>query len=195
MNAKERRMVAYHEVGHALTSALQKNSQPVKKITIVPRTMGSLGYTMNMPEEERYLMTESELLAQITTLLGGRAAEIVEFGEVSTGASNDIERATALARGMVTQYGMSEKFGPMGLESLQNRYLDGNSVKKCSPETETQIDEEVRGILASCQQSAIALLKSKLDSLNKIAEYLLEKENITGEEFMRLLGESPADSV
>lgn len=193
MNVKERRMVAYHEVGHALTSALQKNSQPVKKITIVPRTMGSLGYTMNMPEEERYLMTESELLAQITTLLGGRAAEIVEFGEVSTGASNDIERATALARGMVTQYGMSERFGPMGLESLQNRYLDGNSVKKCSPETETQIDEEVRGILASCQQNAIALLKSKLDSLNKIAEYLLEKENITGEEFMRLLGESSAD--
>ena len=187
MNPKERRMVAYHEVGHALTSALQKNSQPVQKITIVPRTMGSLGYTMNMPEEERYLMTKNELLAQITTLLGGRAAEIVQFGEVTTGASNDIERATALARGMVTQYGMSDKFGPMGLESIQNRYLDGNSVKNCSPETETQIDGEVRQILADCQQKATELLENNRSSLDKIAEYLLEKENITGEEFMRLL--------
>ena len=187
MNPKERRMVAYHEVGHALTSALQKNSQPVQKITIVPRTMGSLGYTMNMPEEERYLMTKNELLAQITTLLGGRAAEIVQFGEVTTGASNDIERATALARGMVTQYGMSDKFGPMGLESIQNRYLDGNHVKNCSPETETQIDGEVRQILADCQQKATELLENNRSSLDKIAEYLLEKENITGEEFMRLL--------
>ena len=187
MNPKERRLVAYHEVGHALVSALQKNSQPVQKITIVPRTMGSLGYTMNMPEEERYLMTKEELLAQITTLLGGRAAEIVQFGEVTTGASNDIERATVLARGMVTQYGMSEKFGPMGLESIQNRYLDGSSVKNYSQETETLVDEEVRQILADCQQRATEFLKNKRSSLDKIAEYLLEKENITGEEFMALL--------
>lgn len=148
--------------------------------------MGSLGYTMNMPEEERYLMTKNELLAQITSLLGGRAAEIVQFDEVTTGASNDIERATALARGMVTQYGMSDKFGPMGLESIQNRYLDGNSIKNYSPESETQIDGEVRQILADCQQKAIELLENNRSSLDKIAEYLLEK-NITGEEFMRLL--------
>lgn len=187
MNPKERRMVAYHEVGHALISAWQKNSQPVQKITIVPRTMGSLGYTMNMPEEERYLLTQNELLAQITTLLGGRAAEIIQFGEVTTGASNDIDRATTLARGMVTQYGMSERFGPMGLESVQNRYLDGKPVKNCSEATETLIDEEVRQILADCQQKANEILNQNRDSLDKIAEYLLEKENITGEEFMRLL--------
>ena len=187
MNAKERQMVSYHEVGHALVSALQKNSQPVQKITIVPRTMGSLGYTMNMPEEERYLLTKDELLAQITTLLGGRGAEILRYGEVTTGASNDIERATSLARGMVTQYGMSEAFGPMGLESVQNRYLDGRSIKNCSEETETMIDEEVRQILLSCQQKAIDLLGSNRDSLDKIAKYLLEKENITGEEFMQLI--------
>jgi len=188
MNQKERRMVSYHEVGHALVSALQKNGQPVQKITIVPRTMGSLGYTMSMPEEERYLMTKDEILAQITTLLGGRAAEIVRFGEVTTGASNDIERATDLARGMVTQYGMSDKFGPMGLESVQNRYLDGSRVKNCSDETATLIDEEVRQILAACQQKATELLGDNRASLDNIAEYLLEKENITGEEFMRLFG-------
>ncbi|MDL2214097.1 ATP-dependent zinc metalloprotease FtsH [Clostridia bacterium OttesenSCG-928-O13] len=189
MNPKERRMVAYHEVGHALVSALQQNSQPVQKITIVPRTMGSLGYTMNMPEEERYLMTRAEILAQITTLLGGRAAEMVQFGEVTTGASNDIERATKLARGMVTQYGMSDTFGPMGLESTQNQYLDGRNVSNCSEQTGTQVDEEVRKILAECQQSAVDLLKANDTSLNKISEYLLEKENITGEEFMKLLEE------
>ncbi len=195
MNPKERRMVAYHEVGHALTGALQKNSQPVQKITIVPRTMGSLGYTMNMPEEDRYLMTRDELLEQITALLGGRAAEIVQFGQVTTGASNDIERATALARGMVTQYGMSERFGPMGLESIQNRYLDGNSVKHCSPETETEIDDEVRKILLKCQQEACDLLEKNRDCLDRIAEYLLEKENITGEEFMKLLGQESSTEV
>ena len=189
MNPKERSIVAYHEAGHAIISALQKNSQPVQKITIVPRTMGSLGYTMNMPEEERYLLTRDELHAQITTLLGGRAAELIHFGEVTTGAVNDIERATTLARGMVTQYGMSEKFGPMSLESVQNRYLDGRNVKNCSEETETLIDIEVRQILSDCQQKATDLLNDNRDSLDKIAEYLLEKENITGEEFMRLLGE------
>ncbi len=187
MNKKERRMVAYHEVGHALTSALQKNSQPVKKITIVPRTMGSLGYTMNMPEEERYLLTKSELEAQIVSLLGGRAAEILEFGEVSTGAANDIARATVLARSMVTQYGMSDKFGPMGLESIENRYLDGRSVKNISPQTESLVDEEVRLILAESQQKASALLKSNRSALTRISAQLLAKENITGEEFMQLL--------
>ncbi len=189
MNVKERRMVAYHEVGHALVSALQTHSQPVQKITIVPRTMGSLGYTMNMPEEERYLMTKDEMLAEISTLLGGRAAEIVTFGTMTTGASNDIERATAMARGMVAQYGMSDSFGPMGLESIQNRYLDGRAVSNCSPETETKIDEEVRGILLSCQEKAIALLKANTAILDEISKYLLEKENITGEEFMRFLPE------
>jgi cell division protease FtsH len=187
MSPKERRMVAYHEVGHALVSALQKNSQPVQKITIVPRTMGSLGFTMNMPEEERYLMTRSELLAQITTLLGGRASEIVQFGEVTTGAANDIERATALARSMITQYGMSKKFGAMGLESVQNRYLDGTLVKNCSPETQAKIDEEVRLTLEDCGREATQLLENNEAILNKIAEYLLDKENITGSEFMRLL--------
>ncbi len=187
MNPKERNMVAYHEVGHALVSALQTNSQPVQKITIVPRTMGSLGYTMNMPEEERYLMTKSEILAQISTLLGGRAAEILKFGEVTTGASNDIERATKLARGMVAQYGMSDTFGPMGLESTQNQYLDGRNVSNCSEQTGAAIDEEVRKILAECQQNAIDLLQKNENALEKISAYLLEKENITGEEFMELL--------
>ena len=188
MNSKERRMVAYHEVGHALISALQKNSQPVQKITIVPRTMGSLGYTMSMPEEERYLLTKNELLDQIAILLGGRAAELAKFDEVTTGAANDIERATSLARNMVAQYGMSDKFGPMGLESIQNRYLDGRSVRNCSEATETIIDDEVRRILAECQRKAEETLAGNIDAMDKIAEYLLERETITGEEFMSLLG-------
>jgi len=190
MNPNEREMVAYHEVGHALVSALQKKSQPVHKITIVPRTMGSLGYTMNMPEEERYLMTKSEILAQITTLLGGRAAETIVFGEVSTGASNDIERATKLARGMVTQYGMSDQFGPVALESTQNQYLDGRNVAHHSEQTGTLIDAEVRNILSQCQQDANDLLEANRAALDKISAYLLEKENITGQEFMQLLKET-----
>jgi cell division protease FtsH len=187
MNAKERRFVAYHEVGHALISAIREESRPVQKITIVPRTMGSLGYTINMPKEDRYLLTRDELLAQITSLLGGRAAEIVKFGDVTTGSANDLERATELARGMASQYGMSEKIGPMGLESEQNRYLDGRIVKNCSVQTETLIDDEVRQILMGCQQQATAIIIENRDSLDRIAEYLLEKENITGEEFMGLL--------
>ncbi|MGL5513666.1 MAG: AAA family ATPase, partial [Sporomusa sp.] len=189
LNKDERRMVAFHEVGHALVSTLQKNSQPVRKITIVPRTMGSLGYTMNVPEEERYLMTRDELMAQITSLLGGRAAEIVQFGQVTTGAANDIESATNLARKMVTQYGMSYKFGPMDLESNQSKYFDGRNLANCSQETETIVDEEVRSILDECQKIAIDLLKSNEVSLNKIAQYLLEKESISGDEFMNLLRE------
>ena len=194
MNPTERKTVAYHEVGHALVSALQKNSQPVQKITIVPRTMGSLGYTMNMPEEDRYLMTRDEILAQIATLLGGRAAEILQFGQVTTGASNDIERATQLARSMVTQYGMSETFGPMGIESVQNRYLSGQAVSNVSPETEKQVDDEIRKILLECQANAINLLKENMEPLNRISEFLLEKENITGEEFMNLLHDNEQEA-
>lgn len=187
MNQKERLMVAYHEIGHALVSALQTDSTPVQKITIVPRTMGSLGYTMNAPEEERYLMTRSELLAQITSLLGGRAAEIIKFGEVTTGASNDIERATKLARDMVTRYGMSTAFGPMGLETMENQYLDGRNVFNGSEQSGALVDEEVRKILTQCQENANELLKKNSRALDRTAAYLLEKENITGDEFMKLL--------
>lgn len=187
LNLKERRMVAFHEVGHALATALQKDGVPVQKITIVPRMMGSLGYTMNMPEEERYLMTENELLTQITTLLAGRAAEEIEFQEISTGASNDIERATKIARSMVTQYGMSERFGLMGLESVQDRYLDGRNVATCSEATGASIDEEVRKIIQNCYDNAVALLQSKRQKLREIAEFLIEKETITGGQFMEIL--------
>lgn len=187
LNAKERELVAYHEVGHALVTALQKNATPVQKITIVPRTMGSLGYTMNVPEDERYLLTKDELLAQINTLLGGRAAEIVKFGVSTTGAANDIERATHMARSMVTQYGMSDKFGSMGLESTENQYLDGRNVATCSQETISIVDEEVRKIIDHCQQQAISLLSGNREALDRISRYLLEKENISGEEFMAIL--------
>jgi len=173
-----------------LVSALQKNATPVQKITIVPRTMGTLGYTMNAPEEERYLMTRDELLSQITALLGGRAAETVVFDTSSTGAANDIERATKLARNMVTQYGMSGKFGSMGLESATNQYLDGRNMPTCSEHTNAAVDEEILKILEGCQQMAMELLKENLVSLTKISEYLLEKENITGEQFMKLLAEN-----
>ena len=187
LNSKERQMVAYHEVGHALVSALQKNAQPVQKITIIPRTLGALGYTMNAPEEERYLLTADELYAQITTLLGGRAADIVQFGVTTTGASNDIERATEQARKMVTQYGMSERFGSMGLQSTQNQYLDGRNIATCSEQTGAEADEEVRKILERCQNMAVKILKENLDALERIAQRLLEKESISGEEFMALL--------
>jgi cell division protease FtsH len=187
LNEEEKRMVAYHEVGHALVSALQKNSTPVQKITIVPRTMGSLGYTLQTPEEERYLMTQSELLAQIASLLGGRAAEEIAFGEKSTGASNDIERATKIARGMVTQYGMSDAFGVMNLESTQNQYLDGRNVLTCSEETGAKIDEEVNNIVKTCYEDAKKLLAENKDSLTRIAEYLISQETITGARFMELL--------
>lgn len=187
MNPLERRTVAYHEVGHALASALQSHSQPVQKITIVPRTMGSLGYTMQMPEEERYLMTQSELMAQITMMLAGRAAEELVFGEASTGASNDIERATKLARSMVTQYGMSEKFDMMGLESTQSQYLDGRNVLTCSEATGAVIDEEVRKIIVQCHEKAKSLLEQNREPLDRISEYLLEKETISGQTFMEML--------
>ncbi|MDR2741492.1 MAG: ATP-dependent zinc metalloprotease FtsH [Treponema sp.] len=188
LNPREKRMVAFHEVGHALASVLQSaDSQPVQKITIVPRTMGSLGYTMNMPEEERYLMTKTELLAQITTLLAGRAAEEVEFGEMSTGASNDIERATKLARNMVTQYGMSDKFGMMGLESLRNQYLDGRNVSTVSEATGADVDKEISGIIDGCHDRALELLRKNKNKLEEIALFLAERETITGGQFMDIL--------
>jgi cell division protease FtsH len=187
LSEKEKRMVAYHEVGHALVSALQRNAVPVQKITIVPRTMGALGYTMQTPEEDRYLQTKGELLAQITVLLGGRVAEEIEFGERSTGASNDIERATKIARGMVTQYGMSDRFGMMSLESPKNQYLDGRNVLTCSDETGSGIDEEVRKILDDCYAGAKNLLSANHESLRRIAEKLFTEETITGTRFMELL--------
>ena len=187
MNEKERKIVAYHEVGHALAAALQSHSQPVQKITIVPRTMGALGYTMQMPEEERYLMSKEEILDQITTLTAGRAAEEVIFHSVTTGASNDIERATSMARSMVAQYGMSDKFGMMGLESVQNKYLDGRNVATCSEATQAKLDEEVRQIVEGAHQKAVQLLEENQEALHRIAAFLLEKETITGEEFMEIL--------
>ncbi|MCL1917319.1 MAG: ATP-dependent zinc metalloprotease FtsH [Peptococcaceae bacterium] len=187
LNSKEKRLVAYHEVGHALAAALQKESMPVQKITIVPRTMGSLGYTMQTPEEETYLMTKTAMESQITTLLSGRAAEEVEFSEMTTGAANDIERATKMARSMVTQYGMSDTFGMMGLESAQNQYLDGRNVLTCSESTGAAIDREVREILKQSYTRAVGLLQENREAMTRISEYLVEKETISGAQFMRLL--------
>ncbi|MCD7954436.1 MAG: ATP-dependent zinc metalloprotease FtsH [Lachnospiraceae bacterium] len=187
LSQKERQMVAYHEVGHALISALQKDAQPIQKITIVPHTMGALGFTMNVPEEDRYLLTKEELKAQITVLLGGRAAEIVRFGTATTGASNDIERATDMARKMVSQYGMSNRFGSMGLQKTQEQYLDGRDVSTCSEQTGAEADEEVRKLIDQCQHEAVRLLEENRSALELIAARLLEKESISGEEFMELL--------
>ncbi|HIT72474.1 cell division protein FtsH [Tyzzerella sp. An114] len=187
LTEKEKKIVAYHEVGHALATALQKNTMPVQKITIVPRTMGSLGYTMQMPEEEKYLMSKEEMIEQITTLLAGRAAEEVIFNTVTTGASNDIERATAMARAMVAQYGMSDRFDMMGLESIQNKYLDGRNVRNCAEVTSAEVDSEVLKIITDCHKNAIDILKKNEGVLHKIAAFLIEKETITGKEFMEIL--------
>lgn len=184
MNAEERRIVSYHEVGHALVSALQKDAEPVQKITIVPRTMGALGYVMQTPEEEKYLNTKKELEAMLTGLLAGRAAEELVFDTVTTGASNDIERATKLARAMVTQYGMSEHFGLMGLESVEHRYLDGRAVMNCGEATAAEIDQEVMQMLKNAYEEAKRLLSENREALDKIADFLIEKETITGKEFM-----------
>lgn len=187
MNSEERRIVSYHEVGHALVSALQKDSEPVQKITIVPRTMGALGYVMQTPEEEKFLNTKKELEAMLTGMLAGRAAEEIVFDTVTTGASNDIERATQIARAMVTQYGMSEKFGLMGLESVQHRYLDGRAVMNCGEATAAEIDQEVMRMLKEAYQEAKRILNENRDALDKIAAFLIEKETITGKEFMEIL--------
>ena len=189
MNKEERRIVSYHEVGHALVSALQKDSEPVQKITIVPRTMGALGYVMQTPEEEKFLSTKSELDAMLVEFLAGRAAEEIVFDTVTTGASNDIERATKLARAMVTQYGMSEKFGLMGLESIQHKYLDGRSVMNCGEDTAGEIDQEVMKMLKEAYEEAKRLLTENRDALDKIAAFLIEKETITGKEFMEIFHE------
>ena len=186
MSREERRIVSYHEVGHALVSALQKHSEPVQKITIVPRTMGALGYVMNVPEEEKYLNTKKELEAMLVELMGGRAAEELVFDTVTTGASNDIEKATSLARSMITQYGMSEKFGLMSLESRENQYLSGRTVLNCSDGTAGEIDQEVMKILKDSYEEAKRLLSENREAMDKIAEFLIEKETITGKEFMKI---------
>ncbi len=187
MSTEERKIVSYHEVGHALVSALQKDAEPVQKITIVPRTMGALGYVMHTPEEEKFLNTKKELEAMLVSTLAGRAAEEIVFDTVTTGASNDIEKATELARSMVTQYGMSEKFGLMGLESVQNRYLDGRPVRNCGEETASEIDQEVMRMLKESYEEAKRLLRENRDALDQIADFLIEKETITGKEFMAIL--------
>ena len=190
LSKEEKKIVAYHEVGHALVTALEKNAEPVQKITIVPRTMGSLGYVMQVPEEEKYLMSKEELIARIVTLYGGRAAEELVFNSITTGASNDIEKATQLARAMVTQYGMSEKFGLMGLESIENRYLDGRAVLNCGDATAAEIDHEVMEILKRCYTRAQELLAGNRIILDRITEFLIEKETITGKEFMEILNKA-----
>ena len=189
MNQEERKIVSYHEVGHALVSALQKDSEPVQKITIVSRTMGALGYVMQTPEEEKFLNTKKELQAMLVGMLGGRAAEEIVFDTVTTGASNDIEKATSVARAMITQYGMSEKFGLIGLESVQNRYLDGRPVMNCGQETASEIDHEVMKMLKEAYEEAKKLLSEHRESLDKIAAFLIEKETITGKEFMKIFHE------
>lgn len=186
MSKEERRIVSYHEVGHALISALQKNSEPVQKITIVPRTMGALGYVMHVPEEEKYLNTQAELHDMLVGLVGGRASEELVFDTVTTGAANDIEKATSIARSMVTQYGMSKKFGLVGLETVESRYLDGRSALNCSDVTAAAIDSEVMKILKDCYEEAKQLLSENRDVMDKLADYLIEKETITGKEFMEI---------
>lgn len=189
LSPKEREVVAFHEVGHALVAAMLKGADPVHKITIVPRTMGALGYTMQLPEEEKYLTSKEEMINQITVMLGGRSAEEEVFDLVSTGASNDIERATASARGMVSIYGMSERFDMMALESVQNRYLDGRAVRNCSEETSTILDEETLKIIRMAHQSARKILRENRDLLDKISDVLLEKETIFGDEFLEIIHE------
>jgi len=186
MSEKEKRIVAYHEIGHALARVLQKDDKPVEKITIIPRTKGSLGYVLAAPEEEKFMHSKDEMLMEITSALAGRAAEEVQFNTQTTGASNDIEKATRMARSMVSMYGMSEKFGMMGLESIQNRYLDGRAVLQVSDQTGAELDSEVKKILHECYQKAIDLLKENQEKMRELAEFLFTKETITGDEFMEL---------
>jgi len=193
LSPKEREVVAFHEVGHALVAAMLKGADPVHKITIVPRTMGALGYTMQLPEEEKYLTSKEELMNQITVMLGGRSAEEEVFDLVSTGASNDIERATASARSMVSIYGMSDRFDMMALESIQNRYLDGRAVRNCSEETSTILDEETLNIIRTAHKNARKILNDNRDLLDKISEVLLEKETIFGDEFLEIVYEKYPD--
>ena len=191
----EKRLVAYHEVGHALVAALEKHSQPVSKITIVPHTSGALGYTMQMPEEEKYLRTAQELRTELRTLVGGRAAEQLVFGVKTTGAANDIQRATALARNMIAQYGMSEEFGLMALASAGNQYLDEQAYLDCSQQTAAQLDREVQKLIGACYEEALALLSENRQLLDEVALYLLEKESITGDELMKFITPAASDST
>ncbi len=193
LSAEERRIVSYHEVGHALITALEKDAEPVQKITIVPRTMGALGYVMQVPDEEKYLNTKSELEVMLVSMLAGRAAEEIVFGNVTTGAANDIQKATNLARSMITQYGMSEKFGLMGLEAPENQYLDGRTYLTCGDETATEIDHEVMKMLKDAYEKAKEKLSANRDALDRIAEHLIEKETITGVEFMDLYHKAVAE--
>ncbi|MDE7114556.1 MAG: AAA family ATPase, partial [Acetatifactor sp.] len=190
MSKEERKIVAYHEVGHALISALQKNSEPVQKITIVPRTMGALGYVMQVPEEEKYLNTEAELRDLLVSLVGGRAAEEVVFETVTTGAANDIERATAIARNMVVRYGMSRKFGLVSLATVESQYLEGRTALNCSDETAAEIDAEVVAIIKESYEKALELLRENREVMDKLAAFLIEKETITGKEFMKIFRET-----
>lgn len=190
LGKEEKEIVAYHETGHALVTTVLKNTEPVQKITIIPRTKGSLGYVMQVPEEEKYLMKKGELLSEITTFLGGRAAEEVMFDDVTTGASNDIERATEIARSMVTQYGMSDRFGMMGLETVESRYLDGRPVMTCGEKTESQVDEEVMKILDDCHARAKKIIEENVEVMKKLASHLIEKETITGKEFVKIYEEA-----
>ncbi len=189
LSKKEKEIVAYHETGHALCIALQKHTEPVQKITIIPRTMGSLGYVMQVPEEEKYLNSKAEMEADIVTFLAGRAAEAIKFDSITTGASNDIEQATNMARRMITMYGMSDKFGMVALESVQNRYLDGRSVMNCSEGTATEIDTEIREVMKASYDKAYNLIKENESVLDALAGYLIEKETITGKEFMKIFEE------
>ena len=186
LSAEERRIVSYHEVGHALVAALQKNTEPVQKITIIPRTMGALGYVMQVPEEEKYLMSEKQIREELVTMLAGRAAESIVFDSVTTGASNDIEQATKVARAMITQYGMSDKFGLMGLATQENQYLSGRTVLNCGDDTATEVDHEVMVLLHNSYEEAKRLIGSHREALDKIAAYLIRRETITGKEFMKI---------
>ena len=195
LGEEEKKIVAYHEIGHALVATNLKHAEPVQKITIVPRTMGALGYVMQVPEEEKYLMKKEELISEIVTLMGGRAAEQVKFDDITTGASNDIEKATSIARSMVTQYGMSSKFGMMGLETIQSRYLDGRPVLNCGEVTESQIDEEVMAILNDCYKKAVECIETNQTVMDKLAEHLIEKETITGKEFVAIYEEITGEKL
>ena len=195
LGEEEKKIVAYHEIGHALVATNLKHAEPVQKITIVPRTMGALGYVMQVPEEEKYLMKKEELISEIVTLMGGRAAEQVKFDDITTGASNDIEKATSIARSMVTQYGMSSKFGMMGLETIQSRYLDGRPVLNCGEVTESQIDEEVMAILNDCYKKAVECIETNQTVMDKLAEHLIEKETIPGKEFVAIYEEITGEKL
>ncbi|HOO27331.1 MAG TPA: hypothetical protein PLU43_02620, partial [Lachnospiraceae bacterium] len=186
MSKEEKKIVSYHEIGHALASALQKNTDPIQKITIVPRTMGALGYAWYVPDEEKHLRSKTELEERIVTALAGRASEEIVFNSVTTGAANDIEQATGIARSMITQYGMSKNFGLVKLESVEEKYLNGRTVMECSDLTAAQIDKEIVKVLADAYEEAKRLLKENRELMNELAEYLLQRESITGKEFMEI---------